>query len=267
MQSTSFYAALPNPAHVDGFRLHHDGQASVNVNALIMGMFEPETTQLFKRMLAPGMTVIDVGANVGYYSLLAAQAIGSTGHVWAFEPVPSTVALIHKSVDDNGCADRIQVCPCAVGASAGTARIYLGPEDSGTSNLFIPHTEYVDVPVTTLDTWAAAQGWPTVDVVKMDIEGAERDALQGMPELSRRNPQMRLIVEFNPTTMQAAGVTADEFFTVLQSRGFDRIALIGKKVCRLDLASDIPRLVREARRRGNVNLLCEKEGATTCEVA
>lgn len=92
----------------------------------------------------------------------------------------------------------------------------------------------------------------------MDIEGAERAALDGMEELSCRNPQMRLIIEFNPTTMQAAGVTPDEFFAMLQSRGFEQISSIGKTLRRLDLELDIPQLVRKANRRGNINLLCEK---------
>lgn len=74
-------------------------------------------------------SIVDVGANVGYYSLVAAQAVGGAGHVWAFEPVPGNLALIRMSAEDNGYGDRIHVLPQAVDAVSGTARIYLGPED------------------------------------------------------------------------------------------------------------------------------------------
>lgn len=257
----SYYAALPNPLQLDGLCLHHDQRASIVVQDLAMGTFEPDTVRVLKDIVKPGMTVLDVGANLGYYSLLAAQLVGPTGTVWAFEPVPDNVELLRKNLRENGCEDCVHVVPHAVIDSPGTARLFITEEDSGSCSLYGDRSAYIDTTATTLDIWAAQCDWPAVDLIKMDIEGAEKAALSGMRDLSRRNASLRLIVEFNPTTLHTAGVTAEEFFTAVQTSGFRCVATIGKRMQPLELPADGARLSKELADHGpgySVNLLCEK---------
>jgi hypothetical protein len=109
----------------------------------------------------------------------------------------------------------------------------------------------------TLDDFFAGEGWPPVHLIKMDIEGAEKLALEGMMELSARNPDLKLILEFSPGTQRAASVTPEELFDTLATLGFRKFFAIKGGLQPLAIPEDIPRLVRLAG-DGYVNLLCEK---------
>lgn len=265
---------VPNPVSVGDLRLYHDGQSEL-AYMMSRGLFEPHVTRLFKTLVKPGMTVVDVGANIGYYSLLSARLVGETGSVWAFEPAPLALDLLRKSVEDNGFTRRVHVIPQAIGDAPGSARLYVNVTEHLLSSLYeeasrfqygqeVDQHECVDVACTTLDNWAAAHDWLQVDLVKIDIEGGEKAVLCGMVELSRRNPRMKLIVEFNVRTLRAAGATVEEFFEALRACGFEKVSIIGERPQVLRMPADIPRLLREVNRRAATigvdyaNLLCEK---------
>jgi FkbM family methyltransferase len=267
----SFRTGLPNPIRVDGLHIYHDGRASLEVRLLTMGMFDRQVTALLKEIVKPGMTVLDVGANIGYFSVLAAKLAGASGSVWAFEPTPHVVDILKKNVRANGFEDCIHVVPQAVGDELGSVRLYVNvtentlsslyPEASGQQYEQIPgQYEFVDVPCTTVDAWAAQRGWPAVALIKMDIEGGETAALAGMVDVSRHNPRLKLIVEFNVRTLRAAGATIDEFFAGLSSCGFERISAIGDRLQPLHMPDDLQWILHEMQRLGNdsINLLCEK---------
>jgi hypothetical protein len=115
----------------------------------------------------------------------------------------------------------------------------------------------VIVETTTLDEFFAGEGWPSVNVVKVDIEGSEKDALEGMRELIRRNPQLKLIMEFSPSNQSAAGVTGEELFGTLRSAGFKQFSAIQASLWVLAIPQDIRRLATRFRDR-HINLLCEQ---------
>src|SRR5262249_32474127 len=148
------------------------------------GIFESETVELFLKLLAPGMTALDVGANVGQYTLLAAQRVGPSGRVHAFEPTPHVAAKLRANVRLNGFRN-VTVAAMAVGDNCGEATLYY-VDDDGSNNILAPEPGYptsVKVPLITLDDYLASQGLGKVDVMKMDIEGAELKALRGSPRL------------------------------------------------------------------------------------
>lgn len=261
-------ALCPDPLIVDGFRLNHGLRLPRWVHDL--SSYEPEVTRLFNDLVKPGMTVLDVGANIGYFSLLAARLVGETGTVWAFEPAPHVLDLLRRNVQENGYEQRIHVVPHAVGNTCGTARLYANLTAHFLCSLYETTSRHpfeegqydaFDVTCTSLDAWAAEQGWPPIDLVKMDVEGAEKAALEGMVELSRRNPRLKLIVEFSVRHIRAAGSTVDEFSDALHDCGFGRIASIDGGLRVFDMPADVPALLRERYRRSGVlrlNLLCEK---------
>jgi hypothetical protein len=93
----------------------------------------------------------------------------------------------------------------------------------------------------------------------MDIEGAEKVALEGMRELSRRNPKLKLIIEFSPDSLSAAGVSPVELLSTAQSLGFAKLSIISRNLEPLEGPQHIQRLLSTCKRDNSVNLLCERE--------
>ncbi|MDQ5822882.1 MAG: FkbM family methyltransferase [Chloroflexota bacterium] len=278
----SFVMKVPNPVELGGLRVYHDGRPSYHLQMLAMGTHDRDVVSLLEAFVKPGMTVLDVGAHFGYFSLLSARLVGPRGSVWAFEPVPHAIQLLVRNIEVNNFAGRIHVVPQAVSDAPGTATIHSNPAESMTSTLYpgtvalstaanrpgkaasnSPRFRPIEVACTSLDDWSARQNWPPVDMVKMDIEGAETAALRGMVQTSRRNPRLKLIVEFNPKTLSAAGVSIGEFWGALEACGFGRISMAGPPLRLVDFPADLPLIMQEIRRLGNdrVNLLCEKGAA------
>lgn len=186
------------------------------------GTWEPEVTRLFESLLQPGMVVVDLGAHIGYFTLLAARKVGSTGKVYAFEPAPSNYALLVRNIALNG-YDNIVPVQKAVSNQPGTATFYIHPNQVGHS--FYPETlgrskTAITVETTTLDQFLAEQGWPPVQMVKMDIEGAEPAALAGMTEVLTRCKDLWLIFEYIPRILLRAGEDPRQLLEKVRGLGF-----------------------------------------------
>ena len=227
---------------------------------LLFDQFEPETIALVKSELKRDMVFVDLGAHVGVYTLLAAQIVGRGGRVFAFEPNPVVRTVLEENVLRNGYRDIVTVVPLGVAAASEHRSLYVSENDTGQSSLYrVPGTydSAIQVATTTLDSYFKSQVWPEVDYIKMDIEGAEKAALDGMSELSRRNPCLKLIVEFNPRPMAALNTGPQALFDALENRGFTRLSIIDRELQLLHIPADITALTRRARGTA-LNLLCEK---------
>ncbi|MEE8199974.1 MAG: FkbM family methyltransferase, partial [Candidatus Acidoferrales bacterium] len=227
---------------------------------LLLDRYEEETTELLERWLQPGMTVVDVGAHVGYYTLLAARRVGPTGKVYAFEPEPRNYEALRKNIELNGYGEHVVAVPKAVSSKTGKSWLFLGGDGPGTHTLVRGEERReetrIPVEVTTLDDFFRERNWPRVDWIKMDIEGGEPAALEGMRETLRRSPDLKLVVEFSPGDLRAAGVPPGQFLHRLRGWGFtlDVIRREGLvSVERLNLEELLVKLGSE----GYVNLLCE----------
>ncbi len=187
-----------------------------------LGLYEPDVSDLFREILHEGATVLDLGAYIGYYSLLASHLVGATGRVYAFEPDPRSYSYLVRNISASGCLNMVADSR-AVADRAGSATFVAEP-DGERSYLTGPlkGSAPTAVQTVTLDSFFASRGWPSVDLVKMDIEGSEAAALRGMGELTRRNPGLRLIMEFNLTAMRRAGVSRDELVGILMEMGYQR---------------------------------------------
>jgi FkbM family methyltransferase len=226
-----------------------------------MGTYEAGTVTLIRDIMHQEMTMVDLGANVGYFSLIAAQAIAGRGKIYAFEPDPDTRDTLEKNIAVNNFHTVIEVLPAAISDREGTFSFHQYSNDAGSSSLILrelPVQESIEVSVTTLDIWASSRGWPKIDVIKMDIEGAEVAALAGMKGVSERNKALKLILEFNADALASASSGHEEFFRSLQSLGFNKLSVIndhGLRALRID--RNIKILVRRARWEP-INLYCEK---------
>jgi len=260
---TGLYQALvPNPITFQGIKLWRHPVRAESDRILIQmpfGTYEPETTKLLLSLLQPGMHFVDVGAHIGYYTLLAARAVGSVGKVWAFEPTPPTFLLLRQNILENNAQEVVEAVQKAVTDKVGCSMFFLHPMLSR-SSIVEPRDMKAHcaarVETTSLDAFFKERGWPRVDIVKMDVEGAETMVIQGMRELVHRNPRLRLIVEFSPANMRAAGVTAEDFLSSLHSLGFSGF-VIDDRVEKLHFPSETSALADYVR-RGPVNLLCER---------
>ena len=252
-------ALVPDPFEVDGLRFYRF-PGHLFAMDMALGKYEVETTQAVSWLLRPGMTFVDVGANIGWYSVLAARLVGTEGRVYAFEPDTRTAGILRQNVTTNGFEATVRISQQAVSSRPGVVRLFCG-QDRATNSMHPTKwtsSQHVDVPATTLDDFFEAEGWPPVHLVKMDIEGAEAEAMKGMAETRRRNPEMKLIMEFIPLHIRAAGGTPEGVLALLNDLGFARLSLLSDHMRPLQLPGDIPLLARWTDVRGTIlNLLCE----------
>lgn len=171
-------------------------------------VYESETTDYFVRHLSEGQTFVDIGANHGYFTLLAASLVGPTGRVIAFEPNPNVFAQLQTHVQLNHFESRTTLHACALSDQrADAARLYVSRDaiNSGLSSL-TPNAELlaagglseeatVSVPVDTFDRWFSTAGASCIDLIKIDVEGAEARVVVGMSQSLRTGRIRTLIVE------------------------------------------------------------------------
>lgn len=186
-------------------------------HVMLDGYWEIWLTQFFARLIKPGMTVVDVGANAGYYSLLFGDAVGSDGKVIAVEPLPDNVDILRRSIELNGHSGKTQLHQVALGdQAAGTVNLYVPPGEPKNATLVsTPVDGSIAVEMTTLDH--LTEKLAAVDFIKIDAEGAEEAILNGMTETIRRHSP-RVVLEFNAARSKDASqflaVLRDQFGTV-----------------------------------------------------
>jgi FkbM family methyltransferase len=205
---------------------------------LLRQAYEPDVTNLFRRLVDSGMTIVDVGANVGYYSLLAADLVGPAGRIYAFEPDSRSYEYLLHNLKTNH-ANNVFAVKMAITDRAGTENFLQGDvEQSYVTD--VPGKATVDVEATTLDAFFASEGWPPVDLIKMDIEGSEHAALQGMRETVLKNPDLHLIMEFNLVAIRRARTSVDALSQTLRDLGFDTAYAIEKGLREFPLSVSLP---------------------------
>lgn len=253
----------PNPIVVQNLKLwRHPVKNDSDRTKMFSGTYEAPTLNLLSSLLQPSMRFVDVGAHIGYFSLLAARAVGPSGKVWAFEASPATFSLLQRNIIENNLSEIIEAKHGAVTNSDGQALFYphMFACRSGIVHRDGMSTENaVSVQTISLDAFFKERGWPKIDLVKMDIEGAESVAIQGMRELVSRNPLLKLIVEFNLTTLKAAKIDESDFLELLRDVGFIKISVIDNSLRSLNIPTDLPWLIEYTKAsKDNVNLLCER---------
>ena len=217
--------------------------------------WEPGQTALLGDRLEPGMTVIDGGAHVGYFTCLAARLVGPRGLVLAFEPGARNFQLLQANVWRNGFTNA--VCfPWALGAEPALAELRLSGTNTGDHRLHGGDASGPSetVRVAALDEVLAIR--PPIDVVKLDVQGSEEAAVRGMERLLAASPRVLLTVELSPADARAAGSDPRALLGYYRSLGFDiRVQLPDEKGLS-DLADD--ELLARADELEHVNLVLER---------
>ncbi len=185
---------------------------------------ERQERALLMEFIRPGMTVVDVGANIGFYTGFLAKLVGETGRVYAFEPSPYNFELLTRYTRSSN----VTAAQAAVGDKTGEISLYLSDK------LNVDHRTYqsgegrteIRVPSYRLDDYFKDQ---KVDFIKMDIQGFEYQALLGMKNILRSNTNIKLIMEFWPWGLIKAGGSAEELVDLLKQLDFQTELLEGGK--------------------------------------
>jgi len=249
---------------------------------LLTGRHESETVSQIKRLVKPNMTVLDIGGHVGYYTRLLTGLVGDGGRVVAFEPHPRNHAMLKQNVGNHPSVTLLQV---ALADKEGTAELhdYLMMSASGSLHYdesirdvqlstlsdqdiaprmkgFKPQT--FTVRTAPVDALLEELGIMSVDVVKMDIEGAEMGALRGMRRTIARSVRLSLVMEYNPLGLQAFEKDAVNALSEVLAMGFDRLYIIEADSSLTDITQNITAqqtlTAQLAQNMGVVNLLFQR---------
>jgi FkbM family methyltransferase len=196
--------------------------------------------------------VVDGGAYVGHYTLVAARAAGPRGRVFSFEPHPRTFHCLQRNVRENGFSERVYVRRECLGDMGGLGRFHLARGDGSESSVFVPRApagSRVAV-FTTLDD--AIGRVPSVDVMKLDLEGGEVQALRGMSWTLARSPGISVFVEYDPGALHRAQLPPERLLNQLGELGFE-IQVIDETERRL---APLDALEAVAEGADQVNLYC-----------
>ncbi len=179
-------------------------------------IFEAHILEVLRTLIARGDTFLDVGANIGWFTVIGSRLVGPDGRVVAVEPESGNVRLLKRNVRLNGCRN-VRVFPCAAGATRATGRLDLSGDNQGDHRLDVLTTRgaTVSVPVRPLDMLVKSG---TVDVAKFDTQGSEAAALRGMTRLLDANPRIRLLLEFWPYGLSQCGASVEELLSLLSLR-------------------------------------------------
>lgn len=256
----------PVPVNVCGHKVY---AASIDrILALMLarlGNAERFEMDLWSASIEPGMVVADVGANLGLYTLLASRRVGPQGCVHSFEPDPDNFALLQRNVAVNGCTN-VVLHQAAVSDEVGHIHLHRCEEHHGDHRIYAPDRvdrPTVEVRVTTLD--AALGDNSRLDMVKMDIQGCEWRAVEGMKRLLATNPSLAVILEFWPRGLRESGADPAAFLRRLRELGlhFQNIDSGRATLEELDDAA----LIATAEKHGYANLLTERRGTAGRQAA
>ncbi len=200
-----------------GGLIYLDVDESPAMRARADGTYEPHKVAAVQRLLPAGGTFVDVGANKGDFSLIAARTTGPEGRVIAFEPSPENAGWTRKSVELNGYPN-VELLELALSDSEGEAQLHLG-RWSGWHSL-VPRQvdqETITVRMRTLDAVLAERGSPAVDMLKIDVEGAELAVLRGARRTLAQEHGLWILLDVHPDRE----VDPAEVAQVLRAQGFE----------------------------------------------
>jgi len=174
-----------------------------------LGTYEPEMQSALSELIKPGMTNYDVGANIGYVTLMLAKHTGAQGKVYAFEALPDNVERLRRNVELNGFNDRVNIYSGAVAAGAGEVKFLVHisggmGKAAGSAGRDEQYLREITVPCVSLDIFVYEQGNPPPQAVKMDIEGGEVMALPGMRRVLAEARPLMLMELHGPESARAA---------------------------------------------------------------
>lgn len=185
------------------------------------GVYDSMTGKILSEALREGSRCLDIGANVGYFTLLMGRAVGESGKVTAFEPDRVNRRLLQSNIENNGMCGRVDVKPVALGNDTGAAKVHLCETNPGDHRTYRPigeSRECYDVEMIRLDDIGEELG--AFDVVKMDVQGYEGYVLEGGRNVFNAQPNITMVMEFCPQMLRDSVYGDDDMVTLIEHMGF-----------------------------------------------
>jgi FkbM family methyltransferase len=242
-----------------GFKIHF-GEEDRGLASFLLNNrdYEAETREVIERQLREGDVFLDLGANIGFFTLLAGRIVGDSGRVIAFEPTPRTRAILQRNVTENGLDGRVWIDERAITEKRGRAHFTVLSDseyNSVVSDDRGGHT--IEVETISVDDYISDHGISRVAMVKMDIEGQELPALRGMRETISENPWIKVIFEYHQARLAESSVKGVALFDLLRDYGLDCFTMLFREPRNLKMPADMTVLEKTAE-RANVNILAER---------
>ena len=211
-----------------GVTFHLDLEEYQMRQIFLFDFFEKNSVRHLLKLLdqnfRDGCTVLDVGTNIGFYTLTLAKALqGRNYQIHCFEPNPGTFELLEKNLEANGLPN-IHLNQIGLGKEDSTFQLVFHTKNLGTANIYQSPAakggQTVEIQVRPLDDYCAEQGISGVQVIKVDIEGAELDFLKGASQTLAASPKLVMMMEIVEENCKRAGYTGAELFRYVKEAGF-----------------------------------------------
>lgn len=237
---------------IDGHIMYLDKQDSLCLS--INNIYEKFETDLVKQEIKKGDVVIDIGANIGYYTLIFAKLVGNTGKVFAFEPDPTNFQLLKKNIEANGYTNVI-LEQKALSNKEGKVTLALSKQNTAGHHIISEQQDSknsIQVDAIIADNYFK-NFEHKINFIKMDVEGAESIVLGGMTNMLRNNTELKMMVEYNPDAIKNIGLDPIQYLELLIKNGFSVMDIDSKnmKITNTDVQSLIRKYHNEY-----TNLLC-----------
>lgn len=242
---------------VQGSKMFLDPGDSLDLS--INGVYGELDTKIVREQIKEGDIVVDVGANIGYYTLIFAQLVGKSGKVIAFEPEPKNFEILKKNIAINN-YDNVIVEQKIVSEKCGSMKLYVSDSDivghriQQMGNL----ENFVEVESVTLDDYMKKLNLDEkVNFIKIDVEGAEPNVLEGSKKILEKNDHLKIFTEFNREVVKNYGTDPKKMIDLLYEKGFE-IYLPNYKENKINLTNANELLTSKETLLENINLLCKK---------
>jgi len=189
----------------------------INRELFVNNVREPFITNIIKKTIKKGMTIVDIGANIGYYALLESKLVGDSGRVYAIEPVKENLNFLKDNIDLNSCLN-VELFQKAIGDINDKKNIFLTKETNWCSMEEHPKSKTIEkrlVEVVTLDKFLENKLFP--DIIRMDVEGYEEKIIKGMKNILDSNKPLKLFIELHSVFLKDNGIGLLDF---LIKKGF-----------------------------------------------
>lgn len=235
---------------------------TIYYNLIRYGEYEPTLSYIFSTLIKKGMTILDIGGNIGYFSLMASRLVGPNGKVYVFEPDPTNFMYLRKNIEINDISNINLVKKC-VSNKEGIIKLHHHPIYHSCHSIFKSSskrsTKEIDVESIVLDKMFKNE-CSKISFIKMDIEGAELNALKGMANLLKKNKVKYLLTEYNSRILRSIGKNANDFIAELANY-FSRYYVILDDInLKFDLFTKKDTLIRylNSLTQNRLDILCVK---------
>ena len=244
-------------AIVQGSKMFLDPGDSLDLS--INGVYGELDTKIIREEIHEGDIVIDVGANIGYYTLIFAQLVGSSGKVFAFEPESKNFEILKKNIEINNYPN-IVAEQKIVSDKSGIVKLFIAEHGivGHRINQQKSSQKFIEVESIILDNYIKKLNLDNkINFIKIDVEGSEPKVLEGAKEIMQKSNQLKIFTEFNRESVKEYGVEPKEMIDLLYRNGF-KIYLPNYKENKINLTNVNELLTSKETLLENINLLCKK---------